>query len=159
MLDNLPANQLLPPLPKRSDLITFLIKINGQPIPDTIVVNSISVNFSTNRIPFALITIFDGEVATQSFEASDNDVFSPGQTIEIQAGYHRENKTIFKGLIVRHKLKIPQTGNSYIEIECKDEASKLTMERKNQYFFNQKDSEIIESILRQKVKHLWTAPR
>ena len=152
MLDNLPANQLLPPLPKRSDLITFLIKINGQPIPDTIVVNSISVNFSTNRIPFALITIFDGEVATQSFEASDNDVFSPGQTIEIQAGYHRENKTIFKGLIVRHKLKIPQTGNSYIEIECKDEASKLTMERKNQYFFNQKDSEIIESILRQKVK-------
>jgi len=147
MLD-LNSSQLLPPLPNRSDLVSHLIKVNGQSIPSTIPVKSILVNYCANRIPYAIIKILDGDVATQSFGASDNDLFSPGQSIEIQAGYHGDNSTIFKGIIIRHKLKISHNGHPFIEVECKDEAVKLTASRKNKYFFNQKDSDIISSILR-----------
>ena len=151
MLD-LNLSQLLPPLPQRSELVTFLVKINGKPIPDTVPVKSISISRVANRIPCASITILDGQVATQSFPASDADLFSPGQSVEIQAGYHGQNKMLFKGLVIRHTLKIAHNSHSFIEVECKDEAVKLTVGRKNKYFFNQKDSEIIESILRSKVQ-------
>lgn len=145
-------NQLLPPLPQQAELVTFLVKINGKPIPDIVPVKSISVSRAANRIPSAILTILDGQVATQEFPASDADLFSPGQSIEIQAGYHGQNNTIFKGLVIRHTLRITQNGHSYIEVECKDEAVKLTVGRKNKYFFSQKDSDVIESILRPKVK-------
>lgn len=145
---DLNLSQLLPPLPKRTDLVSFVIKVNGKPIPDTIPVSNIAVTHCANRIPFATITIFDGDVATQTFPASDTDLFSPGNPIEIQLGYDGANETVFKGMIIRHTVKIPQKATAHIEIECKDMAVKLTAGRKNRYFFNQKDSEIIEEILR-----------
>lgn len=151
MID-LNLSQLLPPLPQQTDLVTFVIKVNGTPIPETVQVRSISVTHCANRIPAAIIHIFDGDVASQSFPGSDLDLFSPGNTIEIQAGYQGSNKTIFKGIIIRHAIKIPQNNTPTIEIECKDEAVKLTVGRKNKYYFNQKDSEIIENILRSKVQ-------
>ncbi|MBK9337291.1 MAG: type VI secretion system tip protein VgrG [Lewinellaceae bacterium] len=147
MLD-LNLSQLLPPLPDDTSLVSILVKINGQPIPDTIQVMSLSVVHCANRIPFACITILDGDVATQRFDSSDLDLLSPGKQIEILAGYHGDNKSIFKGIIVRHSIKIPQEDAPAIEIECKDESVKLTAGRKNKYFFNQKDNDIIESILR-----------
>ena len=147
-MPDLNLNQLLPSLPQQRELVTFTIKIGGQPIPDTVRVKSISVTSCINRIPYALIEILDGDVATQSFPSSDLDLLSPGKEIEIQAGYHGDNQAIFKGIIIRHAVKIPQNGASLIEIECKDKAVKLTAGRKNQYFFNQKDSDIIEGILR-----------
>lgn len=151
MLDFNPT-QLLPPLPDRTDLVSFRIKVNGTPIPDAVMVKGISVTYTANRVPYAIVTILDGDVASQRFESSDMDIFSPGSEIEIQAGYHGDNKAIFKGLIVRHTLKIPQNGASCIEVECKDKCSKLTVGRKNKYFFNQTDQAIIEDILRGKVR-------
>jgi uncharacterized protein involved in type VI secretion and phage assembly len=151
MIDLNPS-QLLPPLPQQSDLVTFIVKINDSLIPDTVPLKRVTVTRIANRIPFAILTILDGDVAKQEFSASDTDLFSPGQRVEIQAGYHGQNKTVFKGILIRHTLKIEQNGRSFIEIECKDEAIKLTAGRKNKYFFNQKDSDIIESILRSKVQ-------
>lgn len=151
MIDFNPS-QLLPPLPNRTDLISFVIKIDGASIPDVVRVRAISVNYTANRVPFAVMSILDGDVATQRFDASDMDIFSPGRDIEIQAGYHGDNKTIFKGLIVRHAVKIPKNGVSYIEVECKDKCVKLTTERKNKYFFNQTDQSIMQSILNGKVQ-------
>jgi uncharacterized protein involved in type VI secretion and phage assembly len=145
-------SQLSPPLPKKTDLVTFLVKVNNLQIPETVHVRSVSVSRFANRIPYALIQISDGDVASQSFPSSDLDLFSPGNDIEIQAGYNGDNKTIFKGIIVRHAVTIPQNTSCRIEIECKDKAVKLTQGRKNKYFFNQKDSDIIEDILRTKVQ-------
>lgn len=149
---DLNLSQLLPPLPQDTSLVTFAIKVDGRVLPDTISVLNLSVTYCANRIPYALVTILDGDVATQRFEASDQDMLSPGKSIEILAGYHGDNKRIFKGMIVRHSVRIPQDGSPTIEIECKDEAVKLSVGRKNKYFFNQKDSDIIESILRSQVQ-------
>jgi len=141
------SSQLLPPLPNATDLVTFLVKVNGQPIPDPVAVLSIRVTKAANRIPFAILHIVDGNVAEQRFEVSDSDLLSPGNDIEITAGYHGQNNTLFKGIIVRHALRIPSNGHSAIEIECKDLSVKLTAGRQSKYFFNKKDSDIIGEIL------------
>ncbi|MFN4079861.1 MAG: type VI secretion system tip protein VgrG [Saprospiraceae bacterium] len=142
------TSQLLPPVPADITLVTLVVKINGVPIPDTIPVSSVTVTYRCNRIPYALVTILDGDVPSQDFPSSNLDTFSPGQQIEISAGYSGANEQIFKGIIVRHSVKIMQDEASYIEIECKDQAVRLTAGRRNKYFFEKKDSEIIESILR-----------
>ena len=147
MLD-LNLDKLLPPLPECRSLITHTILIDGSPLPDLVMIKNISVVRSANRIPYALIEILDGDPADQSFIASDMDILSPGKEIEIKTGYHGDDATIFKGIIVRHAVKIPQDGAPHLEIECKDKAVKLTVGRKNKYFFEQRDSDIIEEILR-----------
>jgi len=145
-------SQLLPPLPECQSLITHTISVGNTTLPDTVMVKSISVMRCANRIPYALIQVLDGDPASQSFPSSDMDKLSPGQEIEIKAGYHGDDKTIFKGIIIRHAVRIPQGGSPHIEIECKDKAVKLTAGRKNKYFFNLKDSDIIEEILAGKVQ-------
>ncbi|NUO02622.1 MAG: type VI secretion system tip protein VgrG [Saprospiraceae bacterium] len=141
-------SQMLPPIPSRSDLVTFTIKVNNQPIPDPVAVSFVKVYKQANKIPYALFHIIDGNVAERRFQVSDMDLFSPGNPVEIQAGYHGNNNIIFKGLIIRHKVFIHENGHTGLEIECKDDCVKLTVGRKNKYFFQQTDQEIIEEILR-----------
>ncbi len=145
-------SQLLPPTPDRTDLVSYTLKIGGNTIPDVVAVKSITVTYSANKIPVAQVMILDGDVSTQRFDSSDLDIFSPGSEIEILAGYHGDEKTIFKGIIVKHTLRIPENSQPHLEITCKDKAVKLTAGRNNRYFFNQTDSEIISSILRGKVQ-------
>ena len=145
-------SQLLPPLPQRRSLVTFAVLVDGSAVPDTVMVKSLAVMRCANRIPYAIVKILDGDPASQSFPSSDMDILSPGKEIEIKAGYHGDNKTIFKGIILRHAVKIPQGEAPHIEIECKDKAVKLTVGRKNKYYFNQKDSDIIEEVLRSEVQ-------
>ncbi len=145
-------NQLAPPLPQDTGLVSFVIKVNDLPIPDSIPVMRIEVAYAANRIPWATIAILDGDPATQTFASSDLDTLSPGQSIEILAGYGGINKQIFKGIILRHSVRIWQDEAPYIEIECKDEAIRLTAGRKNRYFFERKDSDIIEALLRPVVR-------
>jgi len=141
-------NQLVIPGTESVDLCTFLVKVDGQPIPDVVKIHSLRVSRCVNRIPFAAISIIDGDVAQQRFEISDTDLLSPGKSIEIHAGYHGNNTLVFKGIIVKHSLRVLQERQAMIEIECKDEAVKLTVGRKNKYYYNQSDSDIINEIVR-----------
>lgn len=142
------VNQLAVPGTESADLSTTLIKVNGQPLPDIVRPSGIRVSRCANRIPFAVLTFIDGDVSSQRFEVSDTDLLSPGNPIEIHAGYHGNNSLIFKGIIVRHALRIIQEGQSHIEIECKDEAVKLAVGRKNKYFYNLSDSDIMSELIR-----------
>ncbi len=145
---DLNLSQLLPPLPRNTSLVTIALKVNGTPVPDTIRIKGVRVSRCANRISFATVTILDGNVSRQQFESSDMDILSPGNPVEILVGYHGSNESVFKGIIIRHALKIKEGTSSYIELECKDEAIKLTAGRKNKYYFQSKDSDIIEDILR-----------
>jgi uncharacterized protein involved in type VI secretion and phage assembly len=146
-------NQLAPPLPHDTGAVRFTIKVNGVPIPDRIAVARIEVSHCANRIPWATIAILDGDPASQTFASSDLDTLSPGQSIEITAGYGgASQQRIFKGIIVRHSVRILQDEAPSLEVECKDEAVRLTAGRKSRYFFDKKDSEIAEELLRNVVQ-------
>lgn len=142
------TGQLMPPVPESTFLNTTTVKVNGQVVPSNIVVSVIRVYKAANKIPLALLSMHDGSPATQSFPASNTNIFTPGNEIEIASGYHNDNKTIFKGLIIKHGIKIRQNAPPLLEIECKDVSVKMTIDRKNKYFYNQNDTSIIGDILR-----------
>jgi Rhs element Vgr protein len=137
-------------LPNQSETgnISFSILINGQAVPLTYEFLSITTHFEINRIPFARLTLKDGDTATEDFEISNEDRFVPGMEIEIEAGYDGDNTTIFKGIIVKHGIKIMGNQPSVLQLECRHKAVRMTIGRKNKYFLDMKDNEVMEEIIR-----------
>jgi Rhs element Vgr protein len=131
---------------KSADLVTLKILIEGEELSKTYQVKSIVVQNEVNRIPMAQIVLVDGEASERDFKLSNEDLLIPGKKIEINAGYHNDEATIYKGIIIKHSIKI-KSSTSLLIIECKDEAVKLTIGRKSKYFYDVKDSEAFEEII------------
>ncbi|MBP1223600.1 type VI secretion system tip protein VgrG [Flavobacterium sp. 1355] len=131
---------------KSADLVTLKILIEGQELSNTYQVKSVVVQNEANRIPMAQIVMTDGEASERDFKLSNEDLLIPGKKIEINAGYHNDEETIYKGIIIKHSIKI-KSDASLLIIECKDEAVKLTIGRKSKYFYDVKDSEVFEEII------------
>lgn len=129
-----------------ADLVTFKILVEGEQLSSSCQVLSVVVEKEINRVPTAKIVLLDGDPASQEFKLSNQDLLIPGKEIEIKAGYHSDEETIFKGIVIRHNLKI-RSSQSYLIIDCKDKAVKLTVGRKSKYFYESKDSEILEEII------------
>lgn len=128
-------------------VVTFDVRINGAAIRPEVEVLSISIEKEVNKIPSALLVIRDGNAAEESFSESDGNTFVPGNTIEIKAGRDGANQTLFKGIIIRHKIKIREDGSSALTLECKDECVRLSLGRKNKYYTNTTDSDAFTQIL------------
>ncbi len=140
------GDERIVPSSRSTDLPTFKILIDGSQISTAYEVVSVAVSKTVNKVSSALINIMDGDSAAADFPASNSDDFIPGKEIEIQAGYHSDDVIIFKGIIIKHALKISKSKSSLL-LECKDKAVKMTIGRKNAYFHDLKDSEIIEDIV------------
>ncbi|MWB96101.1 type VI secretion system tip protein VgrG [Flavobacterium sp. GA093] len=128
-------------------IATFDIQINGESIPDILNVYSIHVEKRVNRIPSAKLIILDGEANTGTFDASSSATFVPGGLIRIAAGYDGHNKIIFEGIITSQSIRIDSLVGSALEIECRDTAVQMIVGRKSHIYTNQKDSDIIASII------------
>ncbi|MDH4474079.1 MAG: type VI secretion system tip protein VgrG [Fluviicola sp.] len=131
---------------KSPDLITYKILIEDEQLPTTYGVMSIVVSKEVNRIPMAQVVLVDGDASKNDFPLSNEDLLIPGKKIEIRAGYHSDEETIFKGMIVKHSIKV-RSGASNLIIECKDDAFKMTIGRKSKYFYDSKDSDVFEEII------------
>ena len=131
---------------KSDDLITFKVLTEGEELSKIYEVKSIAVMKEVNRIPTAKIVLIDGEASKREFALSNEELLIPGKEIEITAGYHSDEETIFKGIIIKHNVKI-RANSSQLIIECKDEAVKMTVGRKSKYFYESKDSEIAEELI------------
>ena len=128
------------------NLATFKILSEGTEIPPEIGVAMIAVTQAVNKLPAARIVLFDGDVASQDFEVSGGDFFIPGKKITVKAGYNNDEEVIFEGIIIRHGIEA-RGGASKLILELRDPAVKMTVGRKNKYFFDSKDSEIIEDLI------------
>jgi len=128
-------------------LVTFTIKCNGTEIPGSYSIVSASVYKEVNKVATAFIQLLDGGFADgEEYRISDSEDFNPGSEIEIAVGYASDEETIFKGIVIRHGLKMVR-GEFTLEIECKDVAVKATVGRKNKIFEAKPDSDIISEIL------------
>jgi Rhs element Vgr protein len=144
--NNMPKERLIP---NRAavDVITFDILSNGQAVSPQYHVLSITVSREANRVPSASIELRDGESASETFPISESADFVPGAELEIKVGYNGENETLFKGIVVRHGIRIRESGVTTLRLECKDKCVKMTAGRKSKYYEDLKDSEIIEQII------------
>lgn len=134
---------------KTKSLVTFqlLVGEGETDVTSNFGIKNMVVYRECNRIPTANILIIDGNAATQEFTASNEDTFKPGEKIHIKSGYQFEDETIFKGIVTKHTIK-SNKNTSYLLIECKDEAFKLTLAKKNKIFYESTESEIFEEIIK-----------
>ncbi|WP_175634338.1 type VI secretion system tip protein VgrG [Pedobacter ghigonis] len=129
------------------DLATYSIKVAGKLVPDTVQVYAIQIEKKVNRISLAKITILDGNAGEGTFEISSSAIFVPGNQITIEAGYDNTNGVIFTGIITGQSIRIDEVIGSALVIECRDEAVKMTVGKKNATFSQQKDSDIITTLI------------
>ena len=135
-------DDLLPQTQEPTDVLSQKILIGGTAISNDIGVFTITVAKQFNKIATARIVLLDGNAADREFALSNEDLFVPGSEIEIQLGYHQLFETVFKGVITKHALKAKQ-NSSFLYLEAKDKSVALTLRKKNNYFFDQKDSDVI----------------
>lgn len=127
-------------------VVTRTVLIDGNELSGTLHVLSIIVDRTVNRIPVATLVIRDGSASGQDFELSSGDLFLPGSEVQINAGYNSEEEQIFKGIIIKHSIKM-RNGASFLTLECKDELVKTTVGRKSKYFTEQTDADVFGQIL------------
>nr|BFF39754.1 VgrG-related protein [Tenacibaculum mesophilum] len=131
---------------KSADLVTFKILIGGEELSKQYEVKNITVSKEVNKIPTAQIILIDGEASQRDFKLSNEELLIPGKEVEITAGYHSDEETIFKGIVIKHNLRI-RANSAQLIVECKDEAVKMTVGRKSKYFYESTDSDIFEEII------------
>ncbi|WP_428741372.1 type VI secretion system tip protein VgrG [Tenacibaculum sp.] len=131
---------------KSADLVTFKILIEGEELSKQYEVKNITVSKEVNKIPTAQIVLLDGDASQRDFKLSNEELLIPGKEIEITAGYHSDEETIFKGIVIKHNLRI-RANSAQLIVECKDEAVKMTVGRKSKYFYESTDSDIFEEII------------
>ncbi|MEL7250698.1 MAG: type VI secretion system tip protein VgrG [Bacteroidota bacterium] len=140
-------NEQVIPNESKSDTPTFKVLSDGKEVDAKFQFQAITVNREINRIATAKLLIRDGEASEGEFSFSNMAEFEPGKEIEIKAGFDADDDPVFKGLVVKHSIKVQENGNSQLSIVCKDQAVKMTVGRKNGYFTDSKDSDVIGEIL------------
>lgn len=100
-----------------------------------------------NRISSARLIYSDGAPSQSDFPLSNEELFLPGKEIEILAGSTDDPVSIFKGIVMKQSLKVREASSPQLIIECRHKAVKLTDGRKNAYYFDQSDSDIITALL------------
>lgn len=143
----MPDDSRVVPTPASPDLPTNTILVNGTALADTRRVLSIRVSHVAHKIPEATVVLLDGDVSAETFPTSNGDDLMPGSEIEIKAGYHGQEETIFKGTIVKQGIRILQDRSPTINIVAKHSMFKTTLNRSTNSFKDKKDSEIIEELI------------
>lgn len=130
-------------------ILLIKLKIDGNDINESYAIQSVKVTHAINKISVADI-VLKTEVGLDSgeIEITDSDDLNPGKTVEIQAGYiNNQPATIFKGIIVKHTVKLDSDSGYTFSIECKHEAVKMPFNEKERFYENHTDDAIIKNII------------
>ncbi|NJM39051.1 MAG: hypothetical protein HC845_15010, partial [Akkermansiaceae bacterium] len=129
------------------DVATFTIKVNGEALPKTVEVSTFTTFKSIGRIPFSRIEILDGDPAAQNFPQSENALFTPGNEVEILAGYRNQEDSIFKGVIVGQKIRLRKRGRGLLTVLCRHALYVATLTEKSSTYLDGTDSDAISTAL------------
>ena len=136
------------PVRSGNDLSSYEVLVNGTALPSSCPIVEIEVTKEINKISSAKIVIHDGDPSDVSFPLSEKPEFNPGSEIQINAGYHNTNETIFKGIIVGQGVRVKSAEEmGELVIRCNDKAAAMTVKRRNRYFLEQTDSDILSTVL------------
>jgi phage protein D len=134
-------------LPIPAEHREFTVKVNGTEVERSEQLLAAYVTKTVNKISTARLVYLDGAASSGDFPLSNKDTFVPGQEVEILAGPPSAPVSIFKGIVIRQSVKVRDHAAPQLSVECRHQAVKLTVGRKNAYFFDQKDSDILSDLL------------
>ncbi len=129
------------------NVATFDLVIDGKLVDPGYQVTSISISKEINKIPTARIIMKDGDAAEETFTISEKEEFLPGKSITVKIGRDNKNNQLFKGIIIKHAIKVKESGETELILDCRDEVVKMTIGRHNYYYEEKKDSEIMEEVI------------
>ncbi|HEY5674899.1 MAG TPA: type VI secretion system tip protein VgrG [Malonomonas sp.] len=128
------------------DRPTFSILIEGEAIPPEYQVAALTVVKRVNQIATAKLLLLDGDPASGDFPISNSAHFVPGQKIEIAGGYHSNEETLFTGIITGQGIKTRQNRPSYLSVDCRHAAFRMSLYRRSGYFAELKDSDVFSQL-------------
>lgn len=131
---------------KVKDVVTCRVLVNDVVLNNETELTQLTVSKTFNKIATAKLVFHDGSASERDFVLSNDGKFKPGNKLHIQLGYHGEAETVFKGIIIKHGIKIGRNGITVLMIEAKDEAIKLTGIRKNQPHIKKTDKNVITEL-------------
>jgi Rhs element Vgr protein len=132
---------------RATDQVTFTLKVDGEALPGTFGVVAIDISKELNRIPAASLVLFDGDAAKQDFEISSGEFLAPGKMLEIHGGYASDEMLLFKGVITGQRIKLKRRGDSWLCIEARDPAFRLSLDPKSRYFTDLSDKDLFEELI------------
>ena len=137
------------PIKQEIDHSSISIMVDGTEIPGTYMVQEVEVKCEVNKIPVATVSLLDGNYAKMDFEINASDTFKPGKKIKITLGYKQDESSVFEGIIVGGSIRVPEDRNvlPMSVVKCVGNAQKMTVERKNRYFAEVKDSDVMSQII------------
>lgn len=127
-------------------LTTITVLVDGTDVTETLAIQSLETGRMLDRIPYAQVIFQDGDPATQTFEVSEGPLFPPGAELEILAGYHLDNTTIFKGVVTRQRIEAPLHGASRLHVEARHPAFRMGHARKSRVWQDITDADAIGEI-------------
>lgn len=131
------------------DMVSFDLVVDGKTIDSSYQVVTVSVKKEVNRIPTATIVLRDGEAADGEFALSNSVDFVPGKEIKVKIGRDSDNTTVFVGVIVKHRIRVRELGEGVLIIDCRDKCVRMSAGRRNRYFEDIKDSDVMEQLIGQ----------
>ncbi len=140
----MPAERTLPISAEHRE---FTVKVDGAALSREHALQALSVTATANRIASARLTYADGAAGKGDFPLSNKPLFAPGAAVEISAGDGSSNTLVFKGFVTGIRLKVREASPSTLIVECRHAASRLTLVRRSANFFDQTDSDAMESLL------------
>ncbi|MXV49671.1 type VI secretion system tip protein VgrG [Pedobacter sp. HMF7647] len=134
-------------IPAVESVAEFRIKISGTEIPATVAKLGVHITKVVNKISSATLIFQDGDASDGKFPLTDGDLFTPGNEIVIEAGDPEKSTSIFTGIVIKQSIKVRSASAPQLIVECRHKAIKTTIGRKNAYFHDSTDSDIISQIL------------
>lgn len=130
-------------------LVTFTVYSNGKKVSDKYQFRSIETHREVNRIGRAILKVIAGDMPNANVPESEADDFKIGRQIKIELGYESTNQQVYEGIVVSQKISIPANDNTspVLVVECRDEAIKATVARKNRVYEDKKDSQAVVTAL------------
>lgn len=125
----------------------FTVKVDGKAIAREHALTAVSVLAAVNRIATATLTYADGAASTGDFPLSNLALFRPGARIELLAGSGAQPTLVFDGIVTGQRLQVREASAPLLVVDCRHAASRLARVRRSANFFDQTDSDAIESIL------------
>lgn len=136
------------PSKNKDRVLACSVYVNSNKLKDTFSLVSASVRLALNRIGKATLKFNAGNMDAQTFDESDDALFKPGNPIRLDAGGTDNQDTLFEGSIIGVRILTGKDFRSYMIVECRDCAYPATQGRKNRIFEKQKDSDIINELLK-----------
>ena len=139
--------QIFVPDTSKSKVVTYQVVVNGQVANPVYELQSMVITRESNRIPSARLIFKDGDPASKTFPLSEQNDFVPGTGVVINLGRDGTNTQAFKGIIIRHSIRVKENGQSELTVDCRDEAVRMTVGRHSKYFLNALDSDVMNTLV------------